>query len=43
MSAQWMYVVGAYGVTLGGLLGLAWFSFHALRGAESRVERKDRP
>ena len=43
MSAQWIYVMGAYGVTLGGLLGLAWLSYRAMRRAESRVsDMKDR-
>ncbi len=43
MSAQWYYVIGAYAVTLGGLLGVALLSYSAMRGAEARVERKDRP
>lgn len=43
MSAQWLYVVGAYAVTLGGLLGLAWLSYRAMRAAERRIEKKDRP
>lgn len=38
MSAQWIYVMGAYGVTLGGLLGLAWLSYRAMRAAERRVD-----
>lgn len=42
MSAQWYYVIGAYAVTLGGLLGLALLSYRAMRSAERRVEKRDR-
>ena len=41
-NPQWYYVIGAYAVTMGGLLGLALFSYRAMRRAESRVEKRDR-
>jgi hypothetical protein len=42
MSAQWYYVIGAYAVTLGGLLGVALYSYRSMKAAEGRVEKKDR-
>ena len=42
MSHQWAFVIAAYAVTLGGLLGLALLSYRAMKAAEARVERKDR-
>ena len=41
-NPQWYFVIGAYAVTLGGLLGLALLSYRAMTTAESRVEKRDR-
>lgn len=41
-NPQWYYVIAAYAVTLGGLLGLAFLSYRAMRAAEGRVEKRDR-